>query len=348
MNDITLNSALEDYYTIRLTSGRITESTRRAHEQRLELMRTWITRRTQPDVYLRDIDDRLMSDYFRTLKPPRYADSSYNNFRQYCRGFYGFCTDEGWMRTDPMRHIDPLTVPEKQHLILTADEMMQALDGAAPRDRIALAVGMNSLLRAHDVTALLVGSAALDSGLLAVNIQKTRKVDQLPIPLELRDELFRWFDHYAETMGLADARLIPNHWHLIPPIQFLSANVWDPASGGTRRYCPERRLRHPEVIVHRALEQLGHPTKGQGFHTLRRSAGRALHDVALADGDGEAIRIVQALYGHKRQATTEGYLGLTVEKQARDKLLRGKSFLGRAAELNRERIAGDGLRVVGE
>jgi integrase len=133
-------------------------------------------------------------------------------------------------------------------------------------------------------------------------------------------------------MRVADWRKLPNEWTLAPPMQWLAVDPNNPTGPGYYRYCPDRTIRHPERIVQKALAGLGHETKGEGFHTLRRSAARIFHDLAAADPGTTtpAIRVAQALLGHKNQTTTEVYLGITVEKQARDDLLRGKSFLHRA------------------
>jgi integrase len=337
---ISLNEAIEDYSSLR--SGRYTPSTWRAHEQWIEKMRLWITNRTQPNVYLADIDDRLMSDYFKTMRPPRYAATTFNNYRTYGKMFFAFCMKEGWIRTDPMRHIDPQRTTRHIRLQLTPSEMLAMLADASPRDRIALAMGMNTGLRAQDVMTLKVG-AVLDTGFLAVYIQKTAKEDHMPISRGLSNELAMWLSHYATETGVGSVRDLPNDWYLIPPIQYLALDPNEPTGPGRRRYEPTRHIRHPEQIVHRALEKLGHPTKQEGFHTLRRSMGRAMFDVAEADGDKgtSSIRVVQAQLGHQNQATTEIYLGLEVDKQARNALLRGKPFLERADQLARERIAGE-------
>lgn len=348
---LTLNDALLDYYSVR--SGRYSLSTWRAHEQRLEMMRTWLTKRTQPNVYLADLDDRLLADYFKTLRPPRYAASSYNNFRQYAKMFFGFCVAEGWISTDPTRHVDPIKPPKRIRLQLTPSEMLAALETATPRDRIGLAVGMNTGLRARDATGLTIGSVMLDTGFLSVWIEKTDTEDQLPISSEFRTEILAWFEHLAGVMGVASISDLPNEWHLIPPAHWLASDVNDPSGPGRLTYHPDRQLRHPEQIVHRALTRLGHPTKGEGFHTLRRSMARALYDLAVSDNTGKSapIRVAQAQLGHKNQATTEHYLGLEGEKQARNELLRGKSFLTRAAGVHRdiieqERAALEKLRAI--
>lgn len=331
MTEMTLNTALEEYYHRR--EGRYSPATWRAHEQQLEKFRQWLTRRTTPYVLLGDVEDRDVSDYFKRIRAQGLAASSHNNYRQVVKMFFGFCVAEAWIKTDPSRHVDPMPVRKRVRLQLTAGELLAALEDASPRDRAGLAVGMNTALRAMDVMTLKVGDLALDADYLTVWIEKTSSEDLMPVTADLHSEMLRWLQHYGQVMQVPWMDL-PNDWTLIPPAQWLAVDPNDPTGPGRIRYCPDRTLRHPEKIVHRALERLGHPTKGEGFHTLRRSTARVAHDLAAADQDVStpAIRIAQALLGHKHQSTTEGYLGLTVERQARDDLLRGKSFLRRAAD----------------
>lgn len=203
---------------------------------------------------------------------------------------------------------------------------------------------MNTALRAGDIATLTVGAVNLGSNTLHAWVEKTDQEEILPITAELHTELVRWLRHYAAAMKVQYAD-VPNGWTLAPPMQYLGVNVWRPELGGASTYCTGRHYRHPEQIVQRALARLGHETKGEGFHTLRRSAARALFDLAAADGVGDPIRIPQSLLGHKNRSTTEGYLGITHEKRLRDGMMRGKSFLGKAAERQREAQGADNTEV---
>lgn len=330
MNEtLTLNEALSDYYHQR--KGRYSQATWDAHEGQLERWRTWVTRETQPNVYLNDIDDRLMVRYFNRLRPPAYSPSSFNNYRQYLNAFWKFCQGEGWVRVNPMRHVDPMRVPKRIRLQLSSDELLRMLDDATPRDRVALALGMNTALRGGDIAALTVGSVNLGNNTLLAWVEKTDQEMMLKMPAELRPELIRWFEHYAAACGVPDWTRLPNHWTLVPPARGHARNVHDLNAGFVVHYKTGSRYAHPEQIVQRALQRLGHPTKGEGFHTLRRSAAREMFDLAVEDGVGDPIRVAQALLGHKSQKTTETYLGLTHEKTLLDQMMDGKPFLTRRA-----------------
>lgn len=328
-----LNEAVQDYYDQR--APRYKASTWRAHESQVEAFRGWVSKPSElgPNCPLADVDERTMVRYFNRLRPPVLSGSSFNNYRQYLMMFFRFCVAEGWLPRNPMRHVDPAPVIRRPRLQLSAQELLAVLDGAEPRDRVALSLGMNTALRAGDIMSLTVGSVNLSNNELTAFIQKNQKFDVLPICAELREELLRWFKSYAEAEGLTDWESeLPNEWILVPPMQFQATNVWKPALGGQCVYKTGSVYSHPETIVQRALARLGYPTRSEGFHTLRRSTARRFYDLALEEGIPDPIRMSQALLGHQRRNTTEIYLGLTVEKEMRDDLLRGKSFLRRVAD----------------
>lgn len=79
---------------------------------------------------------------------------------------------------------------------------------------------------------------------------------------------------------------------------------------------------------HHAIAALGLPSKDQGTHTIRRAVARAFFDsMAGEQGYDAALRTVSALLHHRSSATTEAYLGLSSERERRDKRLRGQPFL---------------------
>lgn len=344
MARITLNEALADYYDVR--APRYGDATWRAHEGQLERFRTWATREWGPNLLITDVDERGMARYFNKVRA-EVEPSSFNNYRQYLNMFWRFARGEGWVETNPMRHVDAERPPRKVRLRLSAEELLAILDDAEPHDRIFLACGENTALRAQDIAVLTVGSVNLGNNTLLAWISKTKTWEELPVTAELRAEIIRWLQHYGPAMGVPDWRDVPNEWTLCPPVQSVSVNPHRPDLGRRLMYKTTGRQSHPERIVQRVLARRGYPTKGQGLHTLRRSTARALYDLAASDGIGDPIRIPQALLGHRNRQTTEIYLGVTHEKQLRDELMRGQSFLGRAAATeaaDRRQSEGEGGR----
>lgn len=329
--DVRLTDAIGDFYATR--HGSYAASSWRAITQQVERMRKWLIRETQPDVYLSDLvgyGERYMDRYFNRLRPPKYSPQSFNVYRGHVNLFWRFCRDEGWIAVNPMRHVDPLPVPQKVRLRLSAEELLLLLDGASPRDRIGLALGMNTALRAGDIARLKVGNVNLTNNTLSVFQRKTKTEAVLPVTVELRGELTTWFSHYAQVMGVTVDRL-PNTWTLMPPAHWYSAKPGESGSDGWYKYNVTGTLTHPASIVQTALAKRGYETHREGFHTLRRSAARELHDLAAQDGVGDPIRVAQSLLGHRNRRTTEVYIGVTHEAKLRDDLMKGKSVLRRAA-----------------
>jgi integrase len=260
--------------------------------------------------------------------------SSYNKVLQRVRLFLAFCTRRGWLDTDPVAELRPRKVARKERLRLNANQLRQMLELTAnPRDRAVLAAGIGTALRASDICALTVGDLDLDAGYLRATIQKTGDCDQLPITQDLDFEMRRWLTWYAERlamMGLSltpDMRLFPS----VGPTNSARDDRGRPMFYGHPK--PWTEANHPARIVQRALVRIGiTSTTQEGLHTLRRSVGRLVFEHASAHGHDSSLRITAALLGHRSVATTELYLGLSLDRAKRDQLLRGKSLLGASDE----------------
>lgn len=313
----------------------------------LEKFRQWVTSESQPNVYLRDIDDLLVSRYFLRLLPPAFAESTFNLYRGHIVAFFEFCRAESWILTNPCRFVDKQTEPEgSPKLRLSASELLTMLRNASsPRNRIALAIGMNTGIRSSEARAIKVGDVNLTNDLVAIYRPKTKQYSQFPITGTLHEELLSWFTWYAEELGHDSIAGLPNNYTLIPPLRGLGL-----LPGRTVEYRVEVRPYgiHGclERIVQHELQKLGYPLtdpltgkpKREGFHTLRRSAGRAVYELAVSDGNDDPIRVAMAFLGHKNQATTEIYLGIQRDEQARNQLIQSRPFLERVAELDAARI----------
>ena len=85
---------------------------------------------------------------------------------------------------------------------------------------------------------------------------------------------------------------------------------------------------------------MGYPTKGEGFHTLRRSSARAFFESLRERGEGRdhALMIVKDFLNHASVAQTEHYLGLNQERTIRDALLKDQPFLTRLAGDEQARV----------
>lgn len=248
--------------------------------------------------------------------------ATHNRYRSALSSFFDYCVRWGYCATNPVKFIASRKVVDQPKLILTPQQMLSMLDGANPVERVALAVGMNTGLRAGDITALRVGDVDLATDAIQVKIQKTGGYDEKPITKQLHAELERWLEQYSKKLG-CDSQHMFDHSNYLVPSYTINVIVADGLA-----LWPQRQLTHPHRIVQRGLERIGLPTKGEGFHALRRSSARALFEKLRSEGSYDhALMVVKEFLNHRSIDQTQLYLGLNHERAIRDEMLRGKDFL---------------------
>ena len=345
--NIRLWEAIEAFLTRIKNEGQSATSVR-TNYYALERFKKAVATSREPNPFLHTITAAMADDYCygpngirRNIKA-----ISFNRYRSVLVCFFDYALLMRWCDVNPMDGIGRARpdTPEKR-LLLSAGEMLALPDLAAnPVERVALALGMNTGLRANDIRHLTVFDASLQSGVIQTEIRKTRKLDVKPITLELHAELVRWLDSYADFMGLKSRADIPNEWLLVPSYR-------NPAPAEQRRHIhprPTTVMTHPWRLVQRPLAKLGYPTKGEGFHTLRRSSARALFESLRASGEGRdhALMIVKDFLNHASTSQTEHYLGLNQERAIRDALLKDQPFLSKLAADEQRRVVADPPREI--
>jgi integrase len=339
-NNVRLNEAAAQYLTRITNEGQTATSVRTAHYA-LERFKKAVGSQREPNPYLHTITAALADDYCYGATGIRrgIAAVSFNRYRSVLVCFFDYALMMRWCDTNPMDGISRARPDTpKSRLLLNAGELMQMLEEASnPVERVALSIGMNTGLRANDIRHLTVFDASLAGGTIQTEIRKTRKLDVKPITMELHAELIRWLDTYAEMMALQSRSDIPNEWLLVPSYRNAAPNERD------RRIHlrPEGMHTHPWRMVQRPLERMGYPTKGEGFHTLRRSSARALFESLRQAGEGRdhALMVVQAFLNHADTKQTQHYLGLDQERTIRDALLKDQPFLSRLAQTEQQRVS---------
>ena len=265
-----------------------------------------------------DLNQTTVETWF-AREATRQAASSFNKVRMRVAGFLGFCQRRGWLTQDLLAEVRPRRVVQRERLRLSAQELRRLYETAEnPRDRAMLAIACNTGLRASDLVALRIGDVDLDQGLLRVHVQKTGRLDFLPITADLDSELRRWLTWYGVRRALQDSDL------LTPALAYRvrrGEQYGDPE--------PDRPLAHPARVVHKGLARLGMETSSEGFHTIRRSVGRLLFEQASDSGHDAALRITASLLGHQSTAaTTRALPGAQLhDRVKRDALLKGQSLL---------------------
>lgn len=267
---------------------------------------------------------------------------SFNRYRSVLKVFFDYGVQMRWVDTNPVANIVRARPDApKSRLMLNAGELLSLLDHCTiPVERIACSIGMNTGLRGNDVRHLTVFDASIASGVIQTEIRKTRKLDVKPITMELHWELTKWLNTYAELMGCSREDM-KSDWLLVPSFHYF------PIRGGE----PQLRLRPSQVhqapwrMVQRPLHKMGYPTRGEGFHTLRRSSARALFESLRDAGEGRdhALMIVKEFLNHASTSQTEHYLGLNQERAIRDALMKDKPFLSALAKQEQRRVANGGV-----
>jgi integrase len=328
-HNLRLSSAVARYLD-RITNEKQSQTSVRTARYALTRFSKAVATKRDPDPWMHLITDTEMDTYF--YGPGGIAEGiksvSLNRYRSVLVTFFRYAEDMRWVDQSPMLGIGrarpdmPVT-----RLLLSATELVQMLETAPnPVDRIGLALGMNTGLRGNDIRRLTVFDVNLPAGLIQTEIRKTKKLDIKPITTELEEELRSYLQIYAQMTGYQSASELPNDFLLMPSFRQKS-----PRERGLIRIEPRPRQVHtkPWHIPQRALKALGYPTKGEGFHTLRRSSARALFESLREGGEGRdhALMIVQDFLNHSSTEQTQVYLGLSHERALRDALLRGKSFL---------------------
>ncbi|MGB8652282.1 MAG: tyrosine-type recombinase/integrase [Mycobacteriales bacterium] len=259
------------------------------------------------------------------------------HYRSRLHQFFTFCRGNGWIRIDPLINIPKFPKsPSPRHRVspLVLSDLLDA--AASPRDRAFLSFAMNTGARAGEICSVKVSDLDLAGGSVALAITKTHVYDDdMAISSDLDTEMRRWLVAYAEEAG----PLQPD-WYLFPTQTAPLFQKWGRDEDGNavvalgrQRLRPTHRIAHPEKIVQRALAGLGLEWRGRGVHTVRRTVARALYDHARA-ADLDAIRVVQAFLHHERQSTSEMYIGIDPDKEARNALLRGQPFLSAIVDRN--------------
>lgn len=297
------------------------------------------TRDPNPFVHL--ITEREIDNYFFGPNGIRQGikSVSFNRYRSVLKLFFDYACLMRWTDVNPMSAVGRARpdMPAKR-LMLNAGELIQLLEHCRnPIERIGCALGMNTGLRGNDIRHLTIFDANLAGGVIQTEIRKTRRLDNKPITMELHFELMNWLNTYADLMELDSYMDLPDDWLLVPSYRNNA-----PRGEPEGRVYPRPTQLHtkPYLLVKRPLERMGFPTKGEGFHTLRRSSARSLFESLRASdyGRDHALMIVKDFLNHASVTQTEHYLGLNHERAIRDALLKDKPFLSSLANAEQERM----------
>jgi integrase len=257
-------------------------------------------------------DVRAWRDTFTHAKP-----QSVNKYIDRIKAFFRYAERRGWVTIDPARNVESLDEEPPRRPRIPADAFVKMLDDARhPRDRAAMALALELMLRGGEIARLRVRDVNLDDLCVTVHLEKKKGVlveDEMAISPNLGQEVHSWLDAYRSDCGL----LAPSYY-LFPRI--------DTARHGTAtvyRVRPQAPMGSPWVVVGHALRQLGLYETGVGFHAVRRSAARVLFDhLCENNGTDRALSHVSSVLHHSSRQVTEQYLGIEGDRLARNKIVR--------------------------
>lgn len=250
----------------------------------------------------------------------RIAPTTHNKYRNVIGYFFHYCMSNGWTRRtrdellSHVRVLDEDTDRERSRLSL--ERLYEVVDAAGnPRDRALLATTTSICIRGGELTRIMVHEYDGPGRRLIKTVTKRNgppKKTWEDIPPYLVAELDQWLGVYAEAMSMAVTELVSqSDFYLFPRLTRHGIHA------ATHVLHPRLPMGKPYRITRKALDEIGitdaemgNPTPlpsgrrhARGVHVGRRSVARVLLDES---GD---IRVAQAALGHKKQATTEIYVG---------------------------------------
>ena len=317
-----LDTAIDRFMTTRETAG-YARSTLRNNRSQLNLLANELA----SGIEVHQISADKCEAAWRKMTVGR-SPSSMQQIHATINMFFKWCISRSLVKVtwiNPMMDIRPPKTQRRERFRVPVTDMTPMLDHAGnPRDRALMAAAWTLMLRQSELTSLKVEDVNLTNGEITVVIHKTNDSDTMPIPMELDRELRTWLTHYTNAVG-------PLHGHyLLFPARRVASLTRDELGriqleGRDMVYVPTAPITRMEEIAQRVMRAVGYELEsGEGMHTLRRSAARALFDRLVDEGYDGAIRMVQSILHHANTSTTERYIGLTLDKQRRDVMLRGQ------------------------
>lgn len=298
------------------------------------------------DIYVHSLEPQHMTRVWTETKKNRSANTTTIDYQAY-KLFIAWCEDYKYRARfeSPLKHISrPVPFyPERRRV--PQEKFPELLTAAStnPRDRMFVACGLYILGRKVEMSHIQWGDIDRTAGEIILTRFKTKDDDILPISTELEAELDYYEDWYRWVTDTGKNQQLNPSWYLCAAKtrpQWIGPD-W---SGGFLR--PDRLIdkQSGTDLVKKALGAIGfelrNPLDGksrfEGAHTLRRSGARALYDTLVTMGHDGALRVVMAMLGHSSILQTEKYIGLSLDKKARNDLLRGHVMYPKAAEAKNE------------
>jgi integrase len=313
--DATLRTALREYEHWRLHRANFSIKTWAGEKP--GLLAFIDTMHTRGRTYVGSLTEEDVNAWWDSLS---LAPSTQKTRLAQLRSFVKFCIARGWLERNPTVLLRAKVPAKGDRDRLEADELLTLVDLAeTPRDRVLLALAANLGLRGGEISRLRLRDLNLRAETIRVHVDKTNEVDDMPLSAELAVELRHWLEEYGRNTCYNPASF------LVPSVYFDNYNQrWI--------YRHDKAFAEPYRVVQGALTKMGWDTKGEGVHTVRRSVATLFFDMIEADETFDsALVATMALLHHARPEQTLEYVGRKRATMARDRVLKGHSFLSRLA-----------------
>lgn len=341
-NSVQLSDAIAEYQLHRM-SNHIAKTTLRNERTILNKFLAVVG-----NVWVHAIDDRHVDRFFTELSKTKQPQSQRNDYNT-LTNFFKWARRRKYMGkdADPMfgRRRPPESKRERNRVHFSQfPALLDAAGARCERDRAAVAMLLYTLCRDQEIANLQVRDVDLAAGEILVRVYKTNEEDRMPICEELDVELRRWLTYYTEQVGVLE----PNYY-LIPSRDTRGVRGDDGLFVAAEQLSlkPDTKVRALGDLCKPALHDIGFPIKdssgkrlGEGAHTVRRSGARALFDRLVGEGFDGALRLVQSMLHHASVTTTEGYLGITADRNTRNQLLRGRRMFARENVVDLRSVSG--------
>jgi integrase/recombinase XerD len=204
------------------------------------------------------------------------APASMQRERSDLRAFFGWAKKEGYIKKDPAKGLEKVTVPRGKPRPLTMDQVNAMLtSGAYRRTRIMITLGLYQGLRAHEIA-------------------------------KIRGEDFDILSNtlFVKGKGGKEA-ILPLHPLVAMLVPTMPAGYWFPARGTNAGQ--HIHYRSVSDLMTRAIRRAGITDKRLTGHSLRHTYG-----TELVEG-GIDIRVVKEMMRHESLNSTQIYTGVSMK-----------------------------------
>lgn len=237
-----------------------------------------------------------------------------NNRLSHLNLFFKWCRFRRYMPvdSDPTYGWKALRYIPAEKMLIPRNEWPRLFSACQDElETILLATGLYVLTRGSEVQGIQLKHVKLNGAKPVIQIVRIKNKQRALLPIieeyepYVRDHL-TWMAQNGWTS--------PNHYLI--PTHYSPLNA--PGNGrfvvGSRQVNPNKPICRPYDKVKAILDRAGYATYWEGVHTLRRSGARAMFDALCDRGYDGALRKVQAMLGHAKSATTERYLGISLDE----------------------------------